>query len=96
MQSIEWPLVAVNSPDKATLPVLLAQLMGQYQVRQSDLSMLLIMAEAPIFVAFLLAFAVFQVFYLPRLSLMRREAAVSAAEPDGGEVNPGSMPDSQA
>jgi ABC-type sugar transport system permease subunit len=87
MQSLAWPLVATHTADLATIPVQIVQVMAQFASRRADVGALASRVELPIFVIFALVFAVFQVFYLPRLLLARSGPEIAADEPESSEAS---------
>jgi ABC-type sugar transport system permease subunit len=66
-QSLLWPLIASRSPEQSTLPLWVARMIGQFGFDNTMLNTLILQAEIPMFLLFVIIIMVFQVFYLPRL-----------------------------
>lgn len=88
MQSLAWPLVATHSADMATIPVLMVITLSRFSAANADIGGLISRVELPIFVAFGLIFAVFQIFYLPRLWLSHSGSPAAGAAPESVEPSP--------
>jgi len=92
-QGLTWPLIAASSSNLATLPVLALEVAGQLTGSRAALMSVILPAEGLILIAWLLIFALFQLFYLPRLALARVEPAPAAAPiPSSQPAAPSSPP----
>ncbi len=70
--SLFWPLVVITNQKLYPIPLVLIWLQNQYALDARLLAILLARLMLPVTAAFFLIFAVFQVFFLDRLSLNNR------------------------
>lgn len=88
MQSIEWPLVAVNSGKALPIPLVIVRFSQQFLTAHDAMLTLAALTEGPIALAWLVIFAVFLVFYVPRLAITRPDAAPEQEPPEAAGATP--------
>jgi ABC-type sugar transport system permease subunit len=97
-QDLFWPLLAINSPQLQTVPVLLTLVSGQFSTNTSRLAGLITAFGIPQFIISIIVLALFQGFYVDRLALGAGNAAPEAeiTEPVPEAPKPSNEPDALA